>query len=54
MFGASGMIWTLEEGILTVSQQSQICDYLTRNGFYNAADELLFTEEIYTEDFDVV
>lgn len=53
-FGASNVIWALEQGILTLPQQSVLCDYLTRYGFYDSTSQLHFTEDVFDEDFDEV
>jgi hypothetical protein len=53
-FNGTNILYAVNNDILSNKDKSILCDALVRNGFVTVSNQLLFSEEIYNEDFDRV
>jgi hypothetical protein len=53
-FKGTNIFYALDTDLLSNDDKSILCDALVRNGYVTATNQLMFSEEIYNEDFDRV
>lgn len=53
-FNGTNILYAIDTDLLSDKDKSILCDALIRNGFVTVSNQVLFSESIYNEDFDIV